>query len=234
MSENWRNRRDLSGSKFSDRLTTMSAFRSGRHQHGQLLQGRWVKVLMEVVTPQTGRGQDLERHIIGGNALHCEGHVEGQLQLFYHSKTEHRISNIIRATTDESAMNPTCHFLFKSWPVTVYRGGIKYSFRELKSSAQVVFRPQCHAHPRSGLLRKRLAVALAVWGVRREGDKPMETGSTEGRHRSQVPCPAAPWHLTTWEDLDWQDTAQPCGVSLQAAMLPAMDEILWQLTDNNC
>lgn len=58
----------------------MSALRSGRHQHGQLLQGRWVKVLMEVVTPQTRRGGDSERHIIRGDALHCEGHVEGQLQ----------------------------------------------------------------------------------------------------------------------------------------------------------
>lgn len=73
-------RRDVSGSKFSDRLPTMSAFRSGRHQHGQLLQGGggW-RFLMEVVTPQTGRGEGSERHIIRGNALHCEGHVEGQL-----------------------------------------------------------------------------------------------------------------------------------------------------------
>lgn len=38
--------------------------------------GRWVKVLMEVVTPQTGRREDSERHIIRGNALHCEGHVK--------------------------------------------------------------------------------------------------------------------------------------------------------------
>lgn len=30
--------------------------RSGRHQHGKLLQGRWKTVLMEVVTPQTDRG----------------------------------------------------------------------------------------------------------------------------------------------------------------------------------
>lgn len=36
-SENWLYRRDLSGRKFSDRLT-MSALRSGRHQHGKLLQ----------------------------------------------------------------------------------------------------------------------------------------------------------------------------------------------------
>lgn len=61
----------------------MSAVRSGRHQHGQLLQGRWVKVLMEVVAPQTGRGEGSQGHIIRGNALHCEGHVEGQLHFIY-------------------------------------------------------------------------------------------------------------------------------------------------------
>lgn len=79
VSENWLAKHVVSGRKLSDRLTTMSAFLSGRHQHGQLLQGRWVKVLMEVVTPQTGGGEGSERHIIRGNALHCEGHVEGQL-----------------------------------------------------------------------------------------------------------------------------------------------------------
>lgn len=62
-------------------------FRSGRHQHGQLLQGRWVKVLMEVVTPQTGRGEGSERHIIRGSALHCEGHVE-RATSFHLSQTE--------------------------------------------------------------------------------------------------------------------------------------------------
>ncbi len=59
----------------------------------------------------------------------------------------------------------------------------------------------------------------------------METGSTEGRHRSRALCRVAPWHLTTWEDLVGQDTAQPWRDSLPAAMSPAMDEILWQLTN---
>lgn len=68
-----------------------SAFRTGRHQHGQLLQGRWVKVLMEVVTPQIGRGEGSERLLIRGNALHCEGHVKGQ-QLFNLSYTKHQPS----------------------------------------------------------------------------------------------------------------------------------------------
>lgn len=40
-----------------------------------------MKVLMEVVTPQTGRRVGSERHIIRGDALHCEGHVEGQLSI---------------------------------------------------------------------------------------------------------------------------------------------------------
>lgn len=47
-------------------------------------EGRWVKVLMEVVTPQTGRAEGSERHIIIGSALHCEGHVKGQLHFIYH------------------------------------------------------------------------------------------------------------------------------------------------------
>lgn len=62
---------------------------------------------MEVVTPQTGRGMGSERHIIRGNALHCEGHVKGQLYFIY--QTEHKISTVIKALTGESAASPTCH-----------------------------------------------------------------------------------------------------------------------------
>lgn len=68
------------GSKFSNRSNTPSACESDRHQRGQLLQrgGGW-EILMEVVvTPQTGRVAG--RRVIRGRALHCEGHVEGQLE----------------------------------------------------------------------------------------------------------------------------------------------------------
>lgn len=69
-----------------------------------------MKVLMEVVTPQTGRAEGSERLIIRGNALHCEGHVEGQLSAVT-GRTEQKISTVIKGSTGESAANPTAYFL---------------------------------------------------------------------------------------------------------------------------
>lgn len=88
--------------------------------------------------------------------------------------------------------------------------------RPQKWSAQVVFHPQCHAHPGSGLQRKHWAVPPAVWGVRREREQ--ADGDKEYRgitFRSQVR------NLTVWGDLRGQDRAQPCGVSLHNALHPA-------------
>lgn len=96
MSENWLAGCVVSGSKFSDSLTIMSASRSGRHQHGQLLQGRWVKVLMAVVTPQTGRGEGSQRHTIRGGALHCEGLVE-RATYFDLLQTEHKYQTWLKS-----------------------------------------------------------------------------------------------------------------------------------------
>lgn len=189
----------MSGSEFSDRLTTMSAFFKIRQA------STWPTIAREVGEGPDGSGHPSDWWGRGLRETHNQRKCIALWRACWRAtssslitvRTEQKISTctIIKASTVECPTNP--YFLIMSH-LYLYSRRIQHLLFELKSSAQVVFRPQCRAHPGSGLLRKSWAMPLAVWGVRKGGDKLMETGSTEGRHRNQALHRAAPWHLTTW------------------------------------
>lgn len=82
-------------------LYTLSAFSSGRHQHGQLLRGEVGEGPDGSGHPSDWQGGTApERRVIRGNALHCEGHVEGQLHW-------QNISTTIKASDDVQSDNFT-------------------------------------------------------------------------------------------------------------------------------